>query len=89
VLRSTPHNGWAVIERGLDGEQRILGIVLRSQLLVLLRLRRCFQPTSFVSEVGSWRRPRAGGMGGVFGCKCVCCCTTPAHATNLHRHKTR
>lgn len=51
VLRNTRHNGFAVIERGLDGEQHIMGIVLRSQLAVLLKSRRCFQPTSFVSEV--------------------------------------
>jgi CBS domain-containing protein len=31
--------------------ERILGIVLRSQLAVLLRDRRCFQPTPHVSEV--------------------------------------
>lgn len=52
VLRHTRHNGFAVIERGMDGEQHIMGIVLRSQLAVLLKSRRCFQPTSFVSEVG-------------------------------------
>lgn len=56
VLRHTQHNGFAVIERGMDGEQHIMGVVLRSQLGVLLRSRRCFQPTSFVSEVrgGRW-----------------------------------
>jgi chloride channel 7 len=51
VLKHTKHNGFAVIERGMDGEQHIMGIVLRSQLVVLLKSRRCFQPTSFVSEV--------------------------------------
>jgi len=51
VLRRTRHNGFAVIARGLDGEQHILGLVLRSQLVVLLTSRRCFQPTSFISEV--------------------------------------
>lgn len=52
VLKHTKHNGFAVIERGMDGEQHIMGIVLRSQLVVLLKSKRCFQPTSFVSEVG-------------------------------------
>jgi chloride channel 7 len=51
VLKHTKHNGFAVIERSMDGEQHIMGIVLRSQLVVLLKSRRCFQPTSFVSEV--------------------------------------
>jgi chloride channel 7 len=51
VLRSTMHNGFAVIGGAADGEQHIMGIVLRSQLVVLLRTRRCFQPTPFVSEV--------------------------------------
>lgn len=53
VLKNTKHNGFAVIERGMDGEQHIMGIVLRWQLVVLLKSKRCFQPTSFVSEVGS------------------------------------
>ncbi|KAF8058892.1 CLC-D [Scenedesmus sp. PABB004] len=51
VLRGTPHNGFAVLGSAPDGEPHILGIVLRSQLAVLLRSRRCFQPTPFVSEV--------------------------------------
>jgi chloride channel 7 len=51
VLKGTKHNGFAVIERSMDGEQHIMGIILRSQLAVLLKSRRCFQPTSFVSEV--------------------------------------
>uniref|UniRef100_A0A383VWF9 Chloride channel protein n=1 Tax=Tetradesmus obliquus TaxID=3088 RepID=A0A383VWF9_TETOB len=51
VLRSTAHNGFAVISGSADCEQHIMGIVLRSQLVVLLRTRRCFQPTPFVSEV--------------------------------------
>jgi len=52
VLKNTKHNGFAVIERGMDGEQHIMGIVLRCQLVILLKSKRCFQPTSFVSEVG-------------------------------------
>eukprot|EP00882_Tetradesmus_deserticola_P024450 GHRQ01026720.1.p2 GENE.GHRQ01026720.1~~GHRQ01026720.1.p2 ORF type:complete len:320 (+),score=157.20 GHRQ01026720.1:381-1340(+) len=51
VLRATLHNGFAVTGAAGDGEQHIMGIVLRSQLVVLLRTRRCFQPTMFVSEV--------------------------------------
>ena len=51
VLKSTQHNGFAVIERSMDGEQHIMGVVLRAQLAVLLRSKHCFQPTSFVSEV--------------------------------------
>eukprot|EP00878_Enallax_costatus_P009990 GHUV01010428.1.p1 GENE.GHUV01010428.1~~GHUV01010428.1.p1 ORF type:complete len:619 (+),score=131.54 GHUV01010428.1:162-2018(+) len=53
VLRTTAHNGFAVIGNSLDGEQHIMGIVLRSQLIVLLKSRRCFQPTCFVSEVAN------------------------------------
>lgn len=53
VLRSTAHNGFVVISGAADCEQHIMGIVLRSQLVVLLRTRRCFQPTPFVSEVGA------------------------------------
>lgn len=51
VLRTTAHNGFAVIGSGADGDHHIMGIVLRSQLVVLLKSRRCFQPTCFVSEV--------------------------------------
>ena len=52
TLKTTTHNGFPVIATGADGESYIMGIILRSQLLVLLRTRRCFQPSAFVSEVG-------------------------------------
>lgn len=60
VLRSSRHNGFAVIGGMADGSQHIMGIVLRSQLVVLLKTRRCFQPTSFVSEVRTLSGGRAG-----------------------------
>lgn len=63
VLRSTKHNGFAVIERSMDGEQHIMGVVLRAQLAVLLRSRRCFQPTSFVSEVSGCMQMSGWGSG--------------------------
>jgi chloride channel 7 len=53
TLKTTTHNGFPVIATGADGESYIMGIILKSQLLVLLRSRRCFQPSAFVSEVSS------------------------------------
>jgi hypothetical protein len=48
-----------------------MGIVLRSQLVVLLRTRRCFQPTPFVSEVRAGEAA-AGGSVGTRGVSCDC-----------------
>jgi hypothetical protein len=59
VLQSRQHNGFPVTATGADGEPYILGVVLRSQLLVLLQTKRCFQPSPFVSEV---RGPLPGGL---------------------------
>ncbi len=53
TLRGTAHNAFPVIAPSGDGDAHIMGVVLRSHLLVLLRSRRCFQPSSFVSEAAS------------------------------------
>jgi hypothetical protein len=55
-----------------------MGIVLRSQLAVLLKSRRCFQPTSFVSEVsgvagaGAWFAWDLGAERGVCSRRPAC-----------------
>jgi hypothetical protein len=64
VLQSTRHNGFPVTATGADGEPYILGVVLRSQLLVLLQTKRCFQPSPFVSEVRGWRGVVGSGKPG-------------------------
>jgi hypothetical protein len=93
VLLSTRHNGFAVISGTADGEQHIMGIVLRSQLVVLLRTRRCFQPTPFVSEVGVGHRPLPIGDCKlsatvymlVIGCETVCEVEQCQHRGVLHK----
>lgn len=53
VLRKTKHHAFPVIANNAEGEPYIMGVILRSHLLVLLQTRRCFQPSAFVSEVAS------------------------------------
>jgi chloride channel 7 len=60
VLRGTAHSGFPVVTAGPEGERVIMGIVLRSHLMVLLASGRAFQPSPCVSEVGLV----AGGVGG-------------------------
>jgi len=53
TLKATRHSAFPVVTGGADGERVIMGIVLRSHLMVLLGSGRGLQPSPFVSEV-SW-----------------------------------
>ena len=53
VLRSNRHSAFPVLARGPEGEQAIVGIVLRQQLLTLLASRRSLQASPLVSDSSS------------------------------------
>ncbi|KAH0450334.1 hypothetical protein IEQ34_021026 [Dendrobium chrysotoxum] len=47
VLRSNKHNGFPVVGHGRNGEELVIGLMLRSHLLVLLHSKRDFQSSPF------------------------------------------
>ncbi|KAK1306761.1 Chloride channel protein CLC-d [Acorus calamus] len=47
VLQSNIHNGFPVVERGHNGEMRVIGLILRSHMLVLLESKTDFQNSPF------------------------------------------
>ncbi|XP_042450510.1 chloride channel protein CLC-d-like isoform X1 [Zingiber officinale] len=51
VLRSTKHNGFPVVDQGYNGETHIIGLILRSHLLVLLQSKLDFQNNPFPCEM--------------------------------------
>lgn len=51
VLQSNTHNGFPVIDRERDGETLVIGLILRSHLLVLLQSKVDFQDSPFPCDL--------------------------------------
>ncbi|EEE59743.1 hypothetical protein OsJ_12209 [Oryza sativa Japonica Group] len=56
VLRSNKHNGFPVVDRGQNGESLVIGLILRSHLLVLLQSKVDFQNSPFPCGPGILNR---------------------------------
>ncbi|VAH95415.1 unnamed protein product [Triticum turgidum subsp. durum] len=56
VLQSNKHNGFPIVERGQNGESLVIGLILRSHLLVLLQSKVDFQNTPFPCGPGILNR---------------------------------
>ncbi|MQM17182.1 hypothetical protein Taro_050150 [Colocasia esculenta] len=50
MLRSNKHNGFPVVDHGRNGESLVIGLILRSHLLVLLQSKIDFQSTPYPSN---------------------------------------
>ncbi|CAL9755154.1 unnamed protein product, partial [Musa acuminata subsp. burmannicoides] len=51
VLRSDKHNGYPVVDQGQNGETLVIGLILRSHLLVLLQSKMDFQNSPFPCDM--------------------------------------
>ncbi|KAJ6810739.1 chloride channel protein CLC-d isoform X3 [Iris pallida] len=51
VLQSNTHNGFPVVDHGRNGETQVIGLVLRSHLLVLLQSKIDFQENPFPCDI--------------------------------------
>ncbi|CAA6653621.1 unnamed protein product [Spirodela intermedia] len=51
VLRSHKHNGFPVVDHGRNGESLVIGLILRSHLLVLLQSKADFQSSPYPSNL--------------------------------------
>ncbi|XP_020258097.1 chloride channel protein CLC-d isoform X2 [Asparagus officinalis] len=51
VLQSNTHNGFPVIDHGRNGETLVIGLILRSHLLVLLQSKVDFQDSPFPCDI--------------------------------------
>ncbi|CAD5173263.1 unnamed protein product, partial [Musa acuminata subsp. malaccensis] len=51
VLRSNKHNGYPVVDQGQNGETLVIGLILRSHLLVLLQSKMDFQNSPFPCDM--------------------------------------
>lgn len=70
TLGTTGHSGYPVVTPGDEGEQVIVGVILRDHLVRLLASGRAFQPTAYASEVGGGGGARLHGGAAVFwGCR--------------------
>ncbi|KAL6637094.1 hypothetical protein ACP70R_024666 [Stipagrostis hirtigluma subsp. patula] len=56
VLRTNKHNGFPVVDRGQNGESLVIGLILRSHLLVLLQAKVDFQNSPFPCGPGVLNR---------------------------------
>ncbi|KAL6893694.1 hypothetical protein ACP4OV_007792 [Aristida adscensionis] len=56
VLRTNKHNGFPVVDRGQSGESLVIGLILRSHLLVLLQAKVDFQNSPFPCGPGVLNR---------------------------------
>ncbi|CAN6298168.1 unnamed protein product [Urochloa humidicola] len=56
VLRTNKHNGFPVVDRGQNGESLVIGLILRSHLLVLLQAKVDFQNSPFPCGPGILNR---------------------------------
>ncbi|XP_006650436.2 chloride channel protein CLC-d isoform X1 [Oryza brachyantha] len=56
VLRSNKHNGYPVVDHGQNGESLVIGLILRSHLLVLLQSKVDFQNGPFPCGPGIMNR---------------------------------
>ncbi len=72
-LAGCKHNGFPVMGRNVDGERHIMGVVLRSQLLVLLSNPQCLQVRVCVCVCA-----RVGAYVRVCVCACVRVCVSHA-----------
>ncbi|KAL5701852.1 hypothetical protein ACHQM5_027145 [Ranunculus cassubicifolius] len=57
VLRTNKHNGFPVVENGRNGEGLVVGLILRSHLLVLLQSRLDFQHSALPMDLGVGSTP--------------------------------
>ncbi|KAJ6806239.1 chloride channel protein CLC-d isoform X3 [Iris pallida] len=51
VLQSNTHNGFPVVDHGRNGETQVIGLILRSHLLVLLQSKIDFQESPFPCDL--------------------------------------
>ncbi|XP_010905222.1 chloride channel protein CLC-d isoform X1 [Elaeis guineensis] len=51
ILRSNKHNGFPVVDHGQNGETLVIGLILRSHLLVLLQSKVDFQNSPFPCDI--------------------------------------
>ncbi|XP_062214905.1 chloride channel protein CLC-d-like [Phragmites australis] len=56
VLRTNKHNGFPVVDRGQNGESLVIGLILRSHLVVLLQAKVDFQNSPFPCGPGILNR---------------------------------